>query len=212
VAKKKRKKRLFELTITQAEKLNTSIPVNGSGETISPNEAGELLGFTGEAVKQWVYSGQLPAVKLSNGYWRIRKVDLQNYVQSKCELRQRLLIAVTSQKHRDLLEAGIRRCGHHPVHASSLLDAMLKASDLKPGMIFVDLNDGFAWNLIRRLKSEPSTSRSTCVVVIAPADLKQEQLTELMQYNVKAALTEPLEENAIAREIAAQLHGPAVGA
>jgi CheY-like chemotaxis protein len=212
VPKKKRKKRLFEMTSQQAEKLNTAIPVENSGETISPNEAGALLGFTGEAVKQWVYSGQLPAVKLSNGYWRIRKVDLQNYVQSKCELRQRILVTAANPTHRAVLEQAIRRCGHHPVQASSLLDALLKANDLKPGIVFIDLSDNYAWNLIRRLKTEPGANRASGIVVIAPAELQQEQLSELMRYNIKAALTEPLDEAEVARELVSQLHGPLVGA
>ncbi len=42
-----------------------------------------MLGITGEAVKQWVYLGRLPAIKLQNGYWRIKVTDLSKFLEAR---------------------------------------------------------------------------------------------------------------------------------
>jgi len=47
---------------------------------ISPNEAGKMLGITGEAVKQWIYRGKLKAAKAPNGYWWVREKDVKDFV------------------------------------------------------------------------------------------------------------------------------------
>jgi len=48
---------------------------------VSPNEAAKKLNITGEAIKQWIYRGRLPAAKANNGYWWIREKDLQEFIE-----------------------------------------------------------------------------------------------------------------------------------
>jgi len=50
---------------------------------VTPNEAGKKLGLTGEAVKQWIYTGKLKAGKADNGYWWIREADLEEFKKQK---------------------------------------------------------------------------------------------------------------------------------
>ena len=49
---------------------------------LSPNEAGLVLGVTGEAVKYWIHQRRLPAIKLANGFYRIKVSDLVAHVKS----------------------------------------------------------------------------------------------------------------------------------
>jgi hypothetical protein len=47
---------------------------------ISPNEAAKKLNITGEAIKQWIYKGRLPAAKGPNGYWYVRESDIKQFI------------------------------------------------------------------------------------------------------------------------------------
>ncbi len=72
----------FEIRADIARELEVSLP-DEKERTISPNEAAEILGITGEAVKQWIYNGRLPAIKLGNGYWRIKVSDLSHFLKKR---------------------------------------------------------------------------------------------------------------------------------
>jgi excisionase family DNA binding protein len=54
-----------------------------ANQCLSPNEAARILGITGEAVKAYIYQHRLPAIKLANGYWRIKKTDLENFIKMR---------------------------------------------------------------------------------------------------------------------------------
>jgi len=51
--------------------------------TLTPNEIGKRLNISGEAVKQWIYLGRLPAAKLDNGYWFVKEDDLKVFLSRK---------------------------------------------------------------------------------------------------------------------------------
>ena len=61
---------------------------------LSPNEAGRILNVTGEAVKQWVYHRRLPATKLSNGYWKIKVQDLEDFIKARRNLGQKKIMVI----------------------------------------------------------------------------------------------------------------------
>lgn len=45
-------------------------------DCLTPNQAGELVGVSGPAVKQWIDAGKLEAAKLPNGYYAIKPESL----------------------------------------------------------------------------------------------------------------------------------------
>lgn len=50
---------------------------------LTPNEAGDRLGITGEAIKQHIRNGNLRAAKAKNGFHWIRKEDLEAFVAER---------------------------------------------------------------------------------------------------------------------------------
>src|ERR1041385_5094653 len=48
---------------------------------LSPDQIGKILNVTGEAVKYWIHLGRLPAVKMQNGYWKIRVADVEGFLK-----------------------------------------------------------------------------------------------------------------------------------
>lgn len=49
---------------------------------LTPAEAGELIGVSGNTVKRWVAERKLAALKLPNGYLRFRRSDIADFIES----------------------------------------------------------------------------------------------------------------------------------
>jgi excisionase family DNA binding protein len=109
--------------------------------TISPNEAAKLLGITGESVKQWVYHGRLPAIKLSNGYWRIRVADLSQYLENRLSRpKHTVLLSHSDATTLDMLVKTIEEMGQTALIANSDIDALLKLRNERPSVTILDLS------------------------------------------------------------------------
>src|SRR5690349_6791729 len=92
-----RKKRGIQIRAGVAAEYGVAVPPQMDAGSLSPNEVGEILGVTGEAVKQWIYHRRLPAVKLSNGYWRVQSTDLERFLQARQEVgKLKILVAAGS--------------------------------------------------------------------------------------------------------------------
>src|SRR5436190_21499997 len=72
----------------QAELYGISVPVlTDKGERfLSPNDIGKILNVTGEAVKQWIYRRKLPAVKLANGYRKVKVSEFEAFLKARTEI------------------------------------------------------------------------------------------------------------------------------
>src|SRR5882724_8786480 len=80
-----------EVVSEQAAAYGISVPVlTDNGERfLSPNDIGRILNVTGEAVKQWIYRRKLPAVKLANGYWKVKVTDFESFLKARTEVGRR---------------------------------------------------------------------------------------------------------------------------
>ena len=84
MAKRKTRARSRQgLVAEQAAAYGVSVPAEPSisERFLSPNDIGKILNVTGEAVKQWIYHRRLPAVKLANGYWKVKVVDFEAFLR-----------------------------------------------------------------------------------------------------------------------------------
>ena len=102
---------------------------NGSGAQanqsserfLSPNDIGKILNVTGECVKQWIYHRRLPAVKLANGFWKVKVSDFEAFLKARYAAvrRQVLLIANQSADLANMV-AAIEHLGHTAATAKSI--------------------------------------------------------------------------------------------
>jgi CheY-like chemotaxis protein len=128
-------------------------------EYLSPNAAGRELGLTGEAVKQWIYQRRLPATKLSNGYWRILRADLEKFVKERRKGGPRKMLLVGAIAER--IAPGIEAAGWQTSIAHNPVDAVVRASDSRPSVILIDLaslGDG-GWTVAEKIRSGRGTKR-----------------------------------------------------
>ncbi len=146
----------------------SSSPRDSVGEEyLSPNAAGRELGLTGEAVKQWIYQRRLPATKLSNGYWRILRDDLDKFIKERRKGGPRKMLLVGALAER--IAPGIEAAGWQTSIAHNPVDAVLRASDSRPSVVLIDLaslGDG-AWTVAEKIRGGRGTKRMP-IFFVAP--------------------------------------------
>ena len=143
---------------------------------ISPSEAGRILGIDGQKVKHWIYQRRLPAVKESNGYWKIKVSDLEQFMTVKNNhSSRRILIFDRGGKTLDHTIKQLTTAGHEIIIAQNLFDAMLKAADLVPAMFMVNVSIDGGWDLIRKIRGTRQIKRLP-VIVLSDSALTGEKL------------------------------------
>lgn len=156
--------------------------------TLSPNEAGRVLGVTGEAVKQWIYAGRLPATKLPNGYYRIQHIDLAQYLLNRRNAAQVLALASTDRALETSL-AGIAKDLSLAFAAVTNTAAALKQfQNQAPNLLVVDL-DGFmdGWKLIRRVRGSVRYG-SPKILLLSKKGLSEKETAEAVRLGVSGCL------------------------
>jgi len=173
-------------------------------EYISPNRAGMLAGVSGEAVKQWIYGRKLPAVKLPNGYWRIKKSDLQSYLsRRKQPSRMRVLVASTDAAVANATGAAFAQAEFEVVTASNTVDALMKAVDGKPSIMFIDLSeaDMHGLDLATKLRATRGFKRLPLVFVASKQDAASADMDGLLKVRAQGMLIKPIVAGDISAEI-----------
>src|ERR1019366_10683000 len=92
--KRGRPRGMQQVVSEQAELYGINVPVlTDTGERfLSPNDIGKILNVTGEAVKQWIYRRKLPAVKLANGYWKVKVAAFEGFLKARTEIGRRHIL------------------------------------------------------------------------------------------------------------------------
>ncbi|MCX7803769.1 MAG: response regulator [Planctomycetota bacterium] len=176
---------------------------------ISPNEAGLSLGVTGEAVKQWIYHRQLPATKLPNGYWKIRVGDFKAYIRSRVDAScRRILLADTSENSVAEIQNIIEDLGHKCVIASNTTDALLKASDVYPAIVIINMScsDIDGWKIAQKLREKEGVRRVPILLISSKAETDAET-ERALELNIQGFMRRPLDKEKFKKEITRILGG-----
>lgn len=173
------------------------------GEHLSPNQAGALIGVTGEAVKQWIYQLKLPATKLPNGYWRIRRTDLERFVQARGEAaRKRILLASDDKKLSAAACKAIDAAGYRAIVAHNDIDALLKAAENRPALLIIDLTvrtfDG--WRLSAEMRKTQGT-RKLPIIFLGAHTVEAGEAAQALKAGAQAFLRKPLDVGLLCSEI-----------
>jgi len=189
----------------QAALYGVSLPQQpAEGERVlSPNEIGKILNVTGEAVKQWIYHRRLPAVKLPNGYWKVKVSDFQQFLKARNEVGKRRVL-VTDTREGDLKDVlGIvENLGHQPVVAHNYADALLKASDNHPALFVINISmkEADGWKLAEKIRAQKSL-RNAPILLLADADLSDEDADRAVQLGAQGFLKRPVSAQTLTAEI-----------
>lgn len=189
----------------QAAVYGVKLPADPSASErfLSPNEIGKILSVTGEAVKQWIYHRRLPAVKLANGYWKVKVADFEAFLKARYEVARRRII-VTDSRDSDLPEVlqAIEQLGHNAVVAHNYADALLKALDHQPALFIINLSlsEVDPWKLAEKVRSTKAL-RNVPILFLAGGDLSDQDAERALNLAVQGFLKRPLDKNTLEGEI-----------
>ncbi|MCY3017979.1 MAG: helix-turn-helix domain-containing protein, partial [Planctomycetota bacterium] len=166
----RRRRRTRGVLAEVAAAYGVTLPDEAAVPAFSPNEIAEIMSVTGEAVKQWIYHRQLPAARLTNGYWKVRKTDLERFLQARVQgTKRKILVAGADAKGLQPLCEAANTKKYEAVATSLLTDALLKIQDLQPALLIVDVSDwSEGWGLVEKLRTVKA-ARSLPVLLIAGA-------------------------------------------
>src|SRR5689334_14862209 len=112
-------------------------PLGLADKWLTPNEAGQRVGVTGEAVKKWIRSRLLPAERMANRYWRIKVSDFEAFLRSRDDSPIASVLIVAG-KDKALIEA-VTKADMQPIFAMNDTDALLKITDANPTQMILDI-------------------------------------------------------------------------
>jgi len=127
---------------------------------LSPSVVGEFMGVSSEAVKQWIYNGRLPAAKLSNGYWKIKVRDLEQFLKAKYDIHRKVLVLA-----KPAVSEVVVSLGFMPVNVSSYADGIVKAIDSPPALLVADTAIPDCWKLAEKIR-ETKVVRNVPIVLL----------------------------------------------
>ncbi|MCK6475173.1 MAG: helix-turn-helix domain-containing protein, partial [Planctomycetes bacterium] len=155
---------------------------------LSPNQAARILGITGEAVKQWIYAGKLPATKLSNGYYRIKHTDLAQYLLNRRAAAQVLALASTDRALETSLAHIAKDLSHSFSAVPDTISALKQFQAQAPNLLVVDL-DGFmeGWKLIRKVRGSVRFG-SPKILLLSQKGLSDKETSEAVRLGVSGCL------------------------
>jgi CheY-like chemotaxis protein len=181
-----------ELGIDLSEKVTPP-----SERLLSPNEIGKLLNVTGEAVKQWIYNRRLPAIKLANGYWKVKVADLEKFIRDRSDVGH---FKVLLDGENPILQEAITQAGHQVVIASSSADAIIKAADRPPSIFILSHSNPELWKLAKRIR-EHKTLHRLPILVLASGPIADNTTDEALKIGIQGFLTEPVQADVLKREL-----------
>lgn len=189
----------------QAAAYGVSVPdePTSAERFLSPNEIGRILNVTGEAVKQWIYNRRLPAVKLANGYWKVRVADFEAFLKARHEVGRRQVLVTDSLAGgmRDVVEA-VAQLGHQPVVSYNYADALLKSLEHQPALfvINVGIKEVEPWKLAERIRATKAI-RNVPILFVANSELSEADAERALKLEAQGFVMLPAEKAALAAEI-----------
>lgn len=203
---KRRKYRAVpEVAEQEAAAFGISVPpMSGNDERfISPNDVAKVMNVSGESVKQWIYRGKLPAVRLTNGYWKVRIADLEGFLKARNEIgRKCVLITDGGNSGVGEVVSAVEALNLKPVVAHNYSDALLKALDHFPALfvIYISQNDPGCWKFAETIRSNKAL-RSIPFLFIADKSISDAETDCALKYEAKGILLRPLAVDVVKSEI-----------
>lgn len=189
----------------QAAAYGVKVPEEPTGTErfLSPNEIARILNVTGEAVKVWIYNRRLPAVKLANGYWKVRVTDLEAFLKARNEVgKRRVLITDTRDgRMRGVVEA-VEQLGHQPVVAQNFADALIKSIDSYPALFVINLSirEVEPWKLAQKIRTTKAL-RKYPILLVADSELSDTDAERALKLEAQGFIRLPADKAVLAAEI-----------
>jgi CheY-like chemotaxis protein len=193
-----------ELAREQAAAYGVNLPTESTTDRyLSPNDIGKILNVTGEAVKQWIYHRRLPAVKLANGYWKVKVSDFEKFLRARHEVgRRRVLITDSKAGMMSDVVQVVEALGHQAVSAHNYADALLKSLDHYPSLFVINLSlrEIEPWKLAEKIRGTKAL-RKFPILLMADNDLSDADAERALKLSAQGFLKRPIDSGELSKEI-----------
>ena len=202
MAKRKRRNQVM-IVAEQAAAYGVTPPVPTDNEKwLSPNEAASILNVTGEAVKQWIYHRRLPAVKLANGFWKIRVKDFEAFLAERYSCAKPAIVIFEGSEEGASLGRTIGELGYRAIPGRNVTDFLLKALEQQPSLFVIALsgNGTEAWKAIERVRAAKQLSKVP-ILLFGTRELSQAETERLLDLGIQGFRKLPIGAEELGREI-----------
>jgi excisionase family DNA binding protein len=162
---------------------------------LSPNEAARILNISGEAVKVWIYSQRLPAIKMPNGYYRIKLADLERHVTERNSPQMSIMILDGDTAATAMLASGLEKLGYQVSVAHSASVATVRAYARPPSLFLFNASHPGSWQLTKNIRTRTNHKRSPMkrrpVMLYGTDELTEKESLEASNLNVSAFIHRP---------------------
>jgi len=134
---------------------------------LSPQKAAAVAGVARKTVNHWLHTGQLHATRLPNRFWRIRRADLNRFIQSAyTDLLFRALV-MTGDRLRRLVHRALYDLGIPVVDAYNVEDAIVKGSMVTIHIAVVDIGEtSDGWRLAEEMRQTRSLRHVPLLLIV----------------------------------------------
>lgn len=181
---------------------------------MSPHDIAVILKVTVMAVRKWIYKNRLPALRLINGYYKVKVSDFEAFMRIRQTGPQHRIMLVDALQSESVawpveeIESALKNIGIVVTSASSYADVIIKMAERVPSMVVVNLDtiNGDPLAVIQAIRERRVMKRVK--IIIVAAELSSEQAVEAANLNVSATLQLPLRIPALVREVEQILMSP----
>ena len=172
-------------------------------DCLAPHDIAIILNVSDIVVKQWIYRRKLPAMRLANGFWKIKVSDFEAFMTARQQIGRRHIL-VTDGGNSGIAEVvqAIEALGHQAVLSHNYPDALLKALDHFPALfvICISPNDPSCWKFAERIRTNKSL-RSFPILFIGGNTISDADTDKAVENSAKGILTRPLTVEIVKGEI-----------
>ncbi len=172
-------------------------------EILTVSQAGKYCGVSAKRITDWIEEGSLKAAKTTGGHRRVKREDLDRFLQEKglplpdislIGARRKILVV---DDDRIIVETIVQALeeddyGYELISAADGFEAGLQISHFKPDLLILDIMmpDINGYEVCRKIKSAPET-KDTKIIVLS-AYLDQESFQKMKEYGADACFSKPL--------------------
>lgn len=174
----------------------------------SLTQAAKLCGLNRVTLWRWIKSGRLTAYQTPTGHYRIRKDDLERFVQKELKYleydnqeQKKVLIIDRESSFRKFVKKILSKHNLLIEEAESDFKAGLKIMKFKPSLLILNIDrpalNGF--EICRIIKSDPNTKKIKVLAITEPGTQDVEQ--KILELGVDDYLQKPVSKNDLLKRV-----------
>jgi excisionase family DNA binding protein len=186
------------------------------------NQVSELLQVSPQTIVNWIEAGKLEAYKTPGGHRRVKKSDLEGFVEKhnmpvfglsstpdeEGKKMKKILVVDDDQVIVETLTAGLEEDPHEyeVITAADGFEAGIQVSHFKPDLLILDIMmpDIDGYEVCRKLKSSEETKHIKIIVLSGYLD--EENYKKMREYGADLCFSKPLPLDKLREEIARLLY------